>query len=337
MKPRDLHILPRVEDGWSFLYVDKCRIDQDGKSITVWEESGRTPVPCAALSLLMLGPGATITHAAVRTLAESGCLLLWCGEEGVRVYGAGLGETRSSRNLLRQAAAWAYPESRLAVVRRMYALRFEESVDESMSLQQLRGREGIRVRSTYAEASRITGVEWKGREYSRANWKSADPINRALSCANSCLYGLCHAAIVAAGYSPAIGFVHTGKALSFVYDVADLYKTKTSIPAAFAAVQAGDADLEGRVRRAMRDMFFEEHVLERILPNLASLFESFGGGLDQSLDRLLDSEDALPGGLWDPVQGTVEGGVNYAGDTDGRDDSGESASQSEGRTDPLDA
>src|SRR5665811_939283 len=111
----------------------------------------------------------------------------------------------------------------------MYARRFDEKVDESLSLQQLRGREGIRVRASYAEASRVSGVEWKGRNYDRTSWKTADPINRALSCANSCLYGLCHAAIVVAGYSPAIGFVHSGKALSFVYDVADLYKTVTSV------------------------------------------------------------------------------------------------------------
>src|ERR1039458_4612648 len=180
MAIKDLHLLPRVEDGWSFLYVQHCRIEQDGKSISVWEDTGRTAVPCAALSLLMLGPGTAITHAAVRTLVESGCMILWCGEEGVRVYGVGLGETRSSRNLLRQAKAWADARTRLTVVRRMYARRFDEKVDESLSLQQLRGREGNRVRTFYAEASRVSGVEWKGRNYDRTNWKDADPINRAL-------------------------------------------------------------------------------------------------------------------------------------------------------------
>lgn len=330
MTPRDLHILPRVEDGWSFLYVQHCRVEQDGKSITIWEETGRTPVPCACLSLLMLGPGTVITQAAVRALAESGCLILWCGEEGVRVYGVGLGETRSSRNLLRQAAAWANPASRLAVVRRMYARRFGEAVDESFSLQQLRGREGIRVRSSYQEASKATGVEWKGRDYNRTDWKSADPVNRALSCANSCLYGICHAAIVAAGYSPAIGFVHTGKALSFVYDIADLYKAETSIPAAFAAASAAAGDLEGTVRRAMRDLFMEEQLLERILPDLAYLFEEPGSGLDASLDSPLDADDAMPSGLWDPVDGRVEGGVNYSEDPNGSNDSGTGSGQPQG-------
>jgi len=175
MAIKDLHVLPRVEDGWSFLYVEHCRVEQDGKSIAIWEGSSVTPVPCAVLSLLILGPGTAITHAAVRTLVESGCLIQWSGEESVRVYGLGLGETRSSRNLLRQARAWADPRCRLQVVRRLYAKRFGEAVDESLTLQQLRGREGIRVRNAYAEASRTTGVELKGRNYDRANWRDADP------------------------------------------------------------------------------------------------------------------------------------------------------------------
>jgi len=336
MGVKDLHLLPRVEDGWSFLFVHHCRIEQDGKSISVWDEKGRMPVPCAALSLLMLGPGSTITHAAVRTLAESGCLIVWSGDEGVRVYGVGLGETRSSRNLLRQASAWADPQKRLLVVRRMYARRFDEEVDESLSLQQLRGREGIRVRSCYAEASKASGVEWKGRSYDRSNWKTTDPINRALSSANSCLYGICHAAIVAAGYSPAIGFIHTGKALSFVYDVADLYKTETSIPVAFAAARASEGEMEGRVRRAMRDLFFENRLLERILPDLGYVFAGMGEGGDTSLDNLLDSDDAMPSGLWDPTEGVVEGGMNYGEDRDGGDGPGTGAAGSAGRPDPVD-
>jgi CRISPR-associated protein Cas1 len=212
----------------------------------------------------------------------------------------------------------------------MYAKRYDEAVDESLSLQQLRGREGIRVRAAYAEATRVTGVEWKGRSYDRASWKAADPINRALSCANSCLYGVCHAAIVAAGYSPAIGFIHTGKALSFVYDLADLYKSVTSIPAAFGVVRANAKDLEGTVRRAMRDLFFEERLLEKVLPDIACLFEGIGDSVDTSLDSMLDSDDALPSGLWDPVAGRVEGGVNYSEEVDGCDDPGTGSAEPAG-------
>ncbi|MCC6863123.1 MAG: type I-E CRISPR-associated endonuclease Cas1 [Bryobacterales bacterium] len=309
---KDLHILPKVRDSWSFLYAERSRIDQDDKSIALWDEEGKTAVPCASLTLLMLGPGTSITHAAVRTLADNGCLVLWSGEEGVRMYGVGLGETRSSANLLRQAQLYANPESRLRVVRNMYELRFGERLSDALSLAEIRGREGLRVRAAYAAASRATGVEWKGRAYKRTDWSCADPVNRALSTANSCLYGVCHSAIVAAGYSPAIGFIHTGKMLSFVYDVADLYKTEISIPAAFHAVAGGTAQLESRVRRRCRDWFHEAHLLRRVVDDLDGLlsFED-SPGLEVPGSGAMEEDEALPGELWDPESGSAAGGVNY--------------------------
>src|SRR5262249_31841055 len=150
----------------------------------------------------------TITHAAVQTCAEAGCLVAWTGEQGVRFYAQGLGETRSAGNLIVQARLWADPGTRRAVVVRMYRRRFPEPLDDGVTLQQIRGREGIRVREAYARAARAVGVTWKGRVYRREHWDAADPLNRALSCANSCLYGVCHAAVVSAGYSPALGFIH---------------------------------------------------------------------------------------------------------------------------------
>src|SRR5207249_109763 len=132
-----------------------------------------------------------------------------------------------------QARLWADPAQRLQVARRLYQMRFPEPWDDALTLQQLRGKEGIRVRDAYQRASRETDVPWTGRSYNRGSWSAADPVNRALSSATSCLYGVCHAAIVSAGYSPAIGFIHTGKMLSFVYDVADLYKPEIAIPIAF--------------------------------------------------------------------------------------------------------
>jgi CRISPR-associated protein Cas1 len=160
--------------------------------------------------------------------------------------------------------------------------------------------------------SRETGVEWAGRQYDRSNWRGADPINRALSAANSCLYGVAHAAIISAGYSPAIGFIHTGKMLSFVYDVADLYKVETIIPVAFRAVGEGTDDLEGRVRRACRDIFHRERLLQRIVPDMDRALSVEAQG-----ESDFDADDALPGGLWDPQAGTVAGGVNQADVTEG--------------------
>ena len=139
-------------------------------------------------------------------------------------------------------------------------------------------------------------------------WADADPINRALSAANSCLYGVCHAAIVAAGFSPALGFIHTGKMLSFVYDVADLYKTETSIPIAFQAAAGPPIGVERRVRTRCREVFTERRLLARLVPDI-----QFALGLsrqDRERDPRFDGELSGVAGLWDG-DGAVSGGVNY--------------------------
>ncbi|HLI51336.1 MAG TPA: type I-E CRISPR-associated endonuclease Cas1e [Thermomicrobiaceae bacterium] len=313
----DLHVLPRVRDSLSYLYVEHCRIDQEAKAIAVHDANGKTPVPCASLTTLLLGPGTNITHAAIRALADNGCLVLWTGEEGVRMYAQGMGETRSARNLLLQARLWADPAAHLEVVMRMYRMRFSEELAEGLTLQQIRGREGVRVREAYARASRETGIPWRGRSYRSDDWSASDPVNRALSSANSCLYGVCHAAIVSLGYSPGLGFVHTGKMLSFVWDVADLYKADITIPLAFETAAEGSTNLETRVRRACRDRFNKSRMLQRIAPDITYALTGAGrrpaeGGSDIDRDPELDVDLALPGGLWDPEVGAVQGGVNQA-------------------------
>jgi CRISPR-associated protein Cas1 len=307
---KDLHLLPKVSDSWSYLYVEHAKIEQEDKAIALHDASGMVPVPCSALTTLMLGPGTSITHAAIRALAENGCLVIWSGEEGVRFYAQGMGETRSARHLLRQAWLCSDPRLRLRVVMNMYRMRFQESLEDSLTLQQIRGMEGVRVREAYAAASRQTGIAWAGRSYKRDRWEDADPINRALSSANSALYGICHAAIISTGYSPALGFIHTGKMLSFVYDVADLYKVELTIPVAFAVVAEGVGDLEGRVRRACRDTFHAKRLLSRIVPDIERALTVEDGPVGSDED--FDADAALPGGLWDPEIGEVAGGVNQA-------------------------
>lgn len=305
----DLKSLPRVRDSWSFLYVEHCRIEQEDRSIAIFDKDGKVCVPCAALLVLLVGPGTTLTHAAVRALADNGCGIVWVGEGGVRVYAQGLGETRSSRNLLIQVQHWSNPQARMRVVRRMYEFRFDEPLDPGLSLQQVRGLEGIRVREAYARASREWGVPWHGRSYKRARWEAADPVNRALSAANSCLYAVCHAAIVSCGFSPALGFIHTGKMLSFVYDVADLYKTEISVPVAFREAAQGIDRLETRVRKACRDAFTESKLLSRVVADLGRLFEV---PEQELLDMGEDDHDVVDAGLWDPEAGVVAQGVNWA-------------------------
>jgi CRISP-associated protein Cas1 len=311
MRLTNLHDLPKVRDRLTYLYVERARIDQEAKAIAIHNAEGLTPVPCAGLACLMLGPGSTITHAAVLTLADNGCLVVWCGEEGVRFYSAGVGTTRNADNLLRQAALSSNQRTRLLVVRRLYNMRFEDKLPADLSLQQIRGREGVRVREAYARMSAETGVPWSGRSYNRGNWRDADPVNRALSAGNSCLYGICHAAIVAAGYSPALGFIHIGKQLSFVYDVADLYKADMTVPAAFRAAATVTQHLEREVRRACRDIFAKERLLERIVRDMDYALQ-VPIPMDSYAPGDFDEDAALPGGLWDPEQGAVSGGTNYS-------------------------
>lgn len=312
---KDLHALPRVRDSWSYLYVEHAIIEQDDLAVAILATDGKTPVPCATLSLLMLGPGTSITHAAIRTLAAHGCLIAWVGEEAVRFYAQGLGETRSAANLLRQVAIHADPAQRMQTVRRLYELRFPEALPPNLTLKQIRGKEGIRVRDTYARWSRDTGVQWDGRAYKQNDWRRATPINRALSAANSCLYGVAHAAIVATGYSPALGFIHTGKMLSFVYDIADLYKAELTIPAAFRCTAAGDQQLESRVRHICRDLIREQRILPRIVSDLETLFGGTSPADEQEAD-ILNRFAAHPGSLWDDTDDPVAGGTNYAADAD---------------------
>lgn len=321
MRIHDLHILPKFRDSWSYLYVDNCRIEQQDKAIVLIDVNGKVPVPCAAVCLLMLGPGTSVTHAAISALADNGCLVCWGGEEGVRFYAYGQGKTRNADNLLRQASLWSDPDTRLEVVIRLYQMRFNEPLPESWDLRQIRGREGIRVREAYAQASRETGVAWTGRSYDRKDWASSDPVNRALSAANSCLYGICQAAILALGLSPAIGFIHTGKMLSFVYDVADLYKTAVSIPIAFSAVAEGSEHLETRARKASRDAFRKNMLLKKAVQDIQFALRIKSDDRSK-VSSGLDSDPALPAFLWDPEEGAVESGKNFAVDGEAEDEDG---------------
>jgi len=264
----DLHTLPKLRDGLSFLYLEHGIIERAQNAIEVLNDEGRTMVPVAALATLMLGPGTSITHAAIRVLAENGCLVIWCGEGAVRFYAHGYGETRKGYHLLRQAELAGNPAKRMDVVQRMYRFRFGEQLAPDLSLEQIRGMEGARVRKAYAEASRRYAVPWHGRQYDRSDWAAADPLNRALSAANACLNGICHAGIVSGGYSPGLGFIHTGRQLSFVYDIADLYKADLTIPIAFHTTAQGDQQIDRRVRIACRDAFKATKLLQRILPDI---------------------------------------------------------------------
>lgn len=261
----------------SLVFLERGQLDAlDGAFVVIDKTGIRTQIPVGSVSCLMLEPGIRVSHAAVALASRVGCLLVWVGEAGVRLYAAGQpGGARSDR-LLYQAKLALDEVGRLKVVRKMYELRFREPFPERRSVEQLRGIEGARVRETYKLLAHKYGVVWKGRDYDPGNWNSADPVNRCLSAATACLYGITEAAVLAAGYAPALGFIHTGKPLSFVYDIADIVKFDSVVPAAFRVAAANPPDIERAVRRACRDSFRETRLLEKLIPLIEEVLEAGG-------------------------------------------------------------
>lgn len=271
-----------LKERAGIVFLEYGQVDVIDSAFVLVDQNGtRVQIPVGGLACLMLEPGIRITHAAVALAARVGCLLVWVGEAGVRLYAAGQpGGARADR-LLFQAQAALDETARLRVVRAMYRMRFGEDPPARRSVDQLRGIEGVRVRELYKQLAGINGLKWQGRRYNPEEWENADFANRALSSATSCLYGLCEAAVLAAGYAPAIGFLHRGKPLSFVYDIADIFKFDTVVPAAFAVAAAhergnGRGPIEREVRMACRDAFRKTGMIERIIPVIGELLQESG-------------------------------------------------------------
>ena len=269
----ELQALPQIKDRMTFLYLEHCTLGRQDGAITVTDEKGIVHVPAAAITVLLLGPGTRVTHRAMELMGDTGVGVVWVGEHGVRYYAHGRPLTTRAGLLLRQAELVTNTRKHLAVVRKMYQLRFPEEDVSRLTMQQLRGREGSRVRGVYRKASRETGVPWNGRLYRPDDFAAGDKVNQALSAGHACLYGLAHAVIVALGCSPGLGFVHVGHEGSFVYDIADLYKAEVTIPIAFQVAAEDPEDLPAVVRRCVRDAMVEHHILERMVHDIRWLLQ----------------------------------------------------------------
>lgn len=278
-----------IKDRVSIIFLEKGQLDVlDGAFVVIDKNGVRTHIPVGGVACLMLEPGTRVSHAAVTLSSRVGCLLVWIGEAGVRLYASGQpGGARADR-LLYQAKLALDDDARLKIVRKMYEMRFKEKPPERRSIEQLRGIEGVRVRKMYELLAKQHGVSWKSRHYDYTEWKSGDISNRCLSSATACLYGICEAAILAAGYAPAIGFIHTGKPQSFVYDIADIFKFETVVPLAFRIAAKNPKDPERDVRLACRDAFRQARVLHRIIPSIEQILAAGG------LERPKAHEEAVP-------------------------------------------
>ncbi|MFJ9597977.1 type I-E CRISPR-associated endonuclease Cas1e [Streptomyces virginiae] len=301
-------MLPRVADQMSFLYLDIVRIQQDDTGVlaeVTSEQRGTETVylPTAALSCVLLGPGTSITARALTTFARHGTTVVFAGAGGVRTYAGAQSDSLSTTWLERQARAWADDQRRLAVATAMYEKRFGTgSATPGATLAQLRGFEGQRVKALYQLLAKQHNIGRFRRAYDPATWDSQDPVNLALSSANTCLYGIVHAAVLALGCSPALGFIHQGNQQAFVYDIADLYKAELTIPLAFSLNATPNP--EAAARRSFRDGLRLYKLLPRIVADIQNL-------LDPSTTHDVPDPDEQLVDLWDPVTGTVPGGINH--------------------------
>lgn len=304
----DLQELPQIKERVSFLYLERCLISRQDSAITITDERGTVHMPAASLGVVMLGPGTNLSHRAMELIADTGTSIIWVGERGVRYYAHGRPLTHSSRLLIAQAGLVSNTRSRLAVAREMYQMRFPNEDVGGLTMQQLRGREGSRIRTVYRKASKETGVAWNGREYNPDDYNDSNQINMALSAAHACLYGVAHCVIVALGCSPGLGFVHTGHERSFVYDIADLYKADITIPVAFSVAAQQPDDIGSVTRRAVRDAISDGKIIERTAKDIRWLLlgmheiEKHSAEIDYIGDLLK---------LWDEKDGYVASGVSY--------------------------
>lgn len=312
MKKPELQALPQIRDRMSFLYLEHCQLNRQDGAITVTDARGTVHVPAASLGVLLLGPGTNISHRAMELIGDAGTSVIWVGEHGVRYYAHGRPLTHSAGLLIRQAALVSNVRTRISVARRMYQLRFPQEDVSKLTMQQLRGREGSRIRAIYRDASKQTGVPWNGREYNPDDFGASDSVNMALSAAHACLYGIIHSVIVALGCSPGLGFVHTGHERSFVYDIADLYKSEITIPIAFEVASVQPNDIGAYTRRKVRDSISNGHILEQAVKDVRWLLLG-----DAITEQEMETEVMS---LWDDKKGTVTYAVSYGRDLDAPDE-----------------
>ena len=301
-KKTELNELPRISDRVSFIYLEHAKINRQDSAIAVRDQQGLICIPCSMIGVLLLGPGTDISHRAIELIGDTGTTIVWVGERGVRFYAQSRPLAHTTRLLEAQAKLVSNTKTRVMVARKMYQMRFGDEDVSKLTMQQLRGREGARVRKIYRKQSKRHHVEWNGRHYDIEDFLEGSVIDQALLAANVSLYGVVHSVIAALGMSAGLGFVHTGHDKSFVYDIADLYKAELTIPLAFqVAAECNEDDDIGKITRLkMRDALVDGKLLKRIVQDLQYLM----GITDEIIEG-----DVLH--LWDDKDGLIKHGVNY--------------------------
>lgn len=299
----ELQEIPTVKDRYTFIYLEKCSLTKEDSALKAEFGEQYTLIPSHAFLVLLLGPGTSITHRAMELIGESGTTVCWVGEGAAKFYGCGRPLTTSSRLLIKQAAIVSTNRLRMKAVRCMYSMRFPDEDLTGLTLQQLRGKEGARVRDQYKQQSELWNVPWDKRQYTPGDISKSDDVNLALTYANSCLYALVQAVVSALGLSPGLGMIHTGHERSFIYDIADLYKAEFTIPTAFEIAANKVPNIYMAVRKHMRDLFYSSNLVNRIVADIAEILDV------KEEESDVDFEDTLT--IWDGLRGTVSSGKSY--------------------------
>lgn len=251
--------LPQVKDKYPFLYLERGRLEIDDSSVKWIDcDSNVVRLPIATINTLLLGPGTSITHEAVKVMSAANCSICWVGEDSLLFYAVGHSPTSDSSNLRSQMLLSADKKKAVEVARRMFDRRFPSAELEGKSLKEMMGMEGYRVRQLYEKKAAQYNVGWKGRNYQPGKFEFGDITNRVLTSANAALYGILTSAVYSMGYSPHIGFIHSGSPLPFVYDLADLYKEWLCIDLAFTLT----LELAGKYNKAKVSSEFRKRVIE---------------------------------------------------------------------------
>ena len=236
-------------------------------------EPGHYAIPFQSVSMILLGPGSTVSHDALRLLARHGTALVAVGEDGVRCYTAPPLIADRSGLARQQARAWANMKVRLPVARRMYAWRLGEMLPHR-DIAVLRGIEGARMKETYRLVAMKIGIEWRGRRYDRTQPLENDLPNQALNHASSAVEAAAAIAVAATATIPQLGFIHEDPGQSFVLDIADLYRDIVTIPCAFRAAKRVAERTEENIERATRRLTGQELVREQVIPAMIDRIKS---------------------------------------------------------------
>lgn len=267
--------LPRIRDRYPFIYLEHGRLEIDDSSVK-WISADREVfrLPCAEISTILLGPGTSVTHEAVKVLASLNTTACWVGEDSFFFYAVGQTPSANTRNLKKQIILASDPESSLNIAKKMFAKRFPEVSLRGKKLKDLMVMEGARIQMLYAALAEKYHVSWKGRSYKPGEFELSDLTNQLITACNTALYGMISSVIHAIGLSPRIGFVHSGSPLPFAYDIADLYKEHLVFDLAFSLT----ADLCGvydrfRVLEAFRERVIAFDLMKKCPEDINSLLD----------------------------------------------------------------